>query len=528
MECAFIKTIRKQAYSDAYKMLLKLLSVNTQGLNDVIKRRAIFNFYRPKAEIILLQETHSTIESEIIWKAEWQGEILFSHGTGKARGICVLLPKGLMQKVTNIVKDTAGRIVKFDYSTNDELITICGIYAPNTDTPSFYNEIQRILTQGSNHKILLGDFNLVMNPIKDHIGSKINNEKSLAVIKEFSEEFLLNEIWRTKHENDRRFSWYGCKPRLVASRIDFALTSIGLGNRCVNTGYTTGLKTDHLTFYLFRDMTNNECGRGYWKLNVSHLRDKEYVDMMNNEISKIWAMCEGKPIFEKWEYFKFAVKDKSMDYARNKVAEIDLIVSQLSEKVDEMEQELEKANVDILIRTKADLDEFAQQKAKAYMFRSKVKYAEMGEKPTKYFFNMEKARYSARTCNALYDENKREMITVTKGILALQEQFYRDLYTSDQTISFNLENSFGLRVRAEERKKQSQPISLDELAKAAKQLPNGKTCGCDGIPIDFYKVFWPRIKDEYFELVKAIYNTKELHKSATLGIINLIPKATKN
>ena len=139
-------------------MSLKLISINVRGIGDVIKRRAIFNFYRQRAEIICLQETHSYKEIEEIWSSEWQGDILFSHGSRKSRGICFLLPKGTMKYVTNIRKDSAGRILKFDLQKDKMCFTICGIYAPNSDTPSYFKDIQAILSEGTEHKILIGDF----------------------------------------------------------------------------------------------------------------------------------------------------------------------------------------------------------------------------------------------------------------------------------------------------------------------------------------------------------------------------------
>ena len=48
---------------------LKLVSLNVRGLSNFRKRRAIFTWCRKqKADLIFLQETHSTKESEYKWK----------------------------------------------------------------------------------------------------------------------------------------------------------------------------------------------------------------------------------------------------------------------------------------------------------------------------------------------------------------------------------------------------------------------------------------------------------------------------
>ena len=126
-------------------MSLKILSLNTRGLRDVLKRRAIFNYYRSRAEFICLQETHSNEKDMVIWKAEWGGDILFVHGTTQARGVCVLMPKGAEKEVKEVEQDKCGRIIKFKIKWNNELFSICNIYAPNKDSPAFFPSITTVI-----------------------------------------------------------------------------------------------------------------------------------------------------------------------------------------------------------------------------------------------------------------------------------------------------------------------------------------------------------------------------------------------
>ena len=59
-------------------------------------------------------------------------------------------------------------------------------------------------------------------------------------------------------------------------------------------------------------------------------------------------------------------------------------------------------------------------------------------------------------------------------------------------------------------------------------MNNDKTPGEDGIPVDFYKVFWRQLKNTFMDMVEYNYTVGELHDSARKGILNLIPKANKD
>ena len=204
------------------------------------------------------------------------------------------------------------------------------------------------------------------------------------------------------------------------------------------------------------------------------------------------------------------------------------MIAQLSEKVTEMELNIETANIDILNRTKIDLEAFLQEKTKECIFRSKAQFVELGEKPTKYYFNLEKSRYNARTCDMLYDEENHKLVSDTKGILHLQEKFYQSLYTKDEEIEFNFENVYGVALNEALKEDMNKPFTIEEISKAVLQLPNNKTCGNDGIPIDFYKIFWGKLKTMFFDVITEVFRRKHLYDSGLLGVINLIPKQNKD
>ena len=161
------------------------------------------------------------------------------------------------------------------------------------------------------------------------------------------------------------------------------------------------------------------------------------------------------------------------------------------------------------------------------MFRSKAKWYAEGERNTKYFFSLEKAKYNAKTCYKIITADQEEICN-PEGILREQKQFYTHLYQKDSDVEFSMVNNFGVKVSEETKKQQDEQITLGDLEEAIKTMNNNKTPDEDGIPVDFYKVFWAQLKMAFYEMVLQSFTDEEMRLTARRGILNLIPKANKD
>ena len=68
---------------------LKVMTFNVRGLRDKKKRRSIFRHLHVKYpdSIVIMQETHSSIEVENTWANEWgEGGIILAHGPTPYQG----------------------------------------------------------------------------------------------------------------------------------------------------------------------------------------------------------------------------------------------------------------------------------------------------------------------------------------------------------------------------------------------------------------------------------------------------------
>ena len=501
-----------------------------RGVNDEVKRKAIFDYYRVNADILVLQETHSVPGCEKIWTSQWGGGTgIYSHGTSAARGIAVFVTKSIDPNIENIYVDNDGRFIVFDIVECEQKISVAALYAPNEDNPNFFEKIQGLLRGRSEHKILIGDFNLVLDVEIDRLNTYCNNMRSLEKVESIIEEFILKDIWRIHHPEAREYSWFKRGNIMKASRIDYALISSGIDQSVKMSSYLSGIKTDHRALYLVIDLKSFERGRGYWKLNNILLGESEYVKMMNIELEKFIEQNRDEKAVEIWEKLKLKIKKLSIEYSKNRTSESKIAIAQLSELVSDYEARLplNQGEDNLYEKTKKDLEEKLFERAKGMLFRSKVRWYEEGERNTKYFFALEKARYNAKTCYKIISESGQEII-IPEQILSEQKEFYSKLYQKDENVHFDLKNSYGICVPEEIKLEQEKMLTLDDLQDAIKSMKNNKTPGQDGLPIDFYKVFRMKLRDLFCRVVEEVYDSEMLHSTARQGILNLIPKSNKD
>ena len=116
-------------------MSFSIASLNVNGMVDDKKRNAIFYWYRKKKiDILCLQETHSSPETELKWGKEWVGKSFWNHGSSNSRGVAILLSETFQYDVIETGRDNCGRQISCAVKVSNKSLNILNIYAPNIGT----------------------------------------------------------------------------------------------------------------------------------------------------------------------------------------------------------------------------------------------------------------------------------------------------------------------------------------------------------------------------------------------------------
>ena len=222
-----------------------------------------------------------------IVRSLWKGDCILNGNSSNSRGVAILLNSNFEYKILSTFKDEEGNMIAIDIDVGDISLRLLNLYAPNKDSPSFFEKVKEILESNTQtYAIILGDFNLVLNPSMDSDQYKhVNNPKSRNVLKLIMNDFNLVDSFRVTHPAAKRFTWRRKNPFRQA-RLDYFLVSSSLHDIITDCSINPSYRSDHSSIQIKLLLNKFERGRGLWKFNCSLLKDKYYTEMINSIIQE--------------------------------------------------------------------------------------------------------------------------------------------------------------------------------------------------------------------------------------------------
>jgi hypothetical protein len=168
------------------------------------------------------------------------------------------------------------------------LIQLVNIYAPNTAKPAstFFESLYQVLDPDT-PTVLGGDFNTVVDPIKDRFGCNSQSPSAYnwsVTLHHLMSTYDLHDAWRTIHPNAQEYSWHRPNGR-QASRIDMFWLSALLLSCVKHVDILLFFRCDHSTVYLELCLPSPTHRGHVWKLNTRKLSDESFVKL----VSDFWS-----------------------------------------------------------------------------------------------------------------------------------------------------------------------------------------------------------------------------------------------
>ena len=347
----------------------------------------------------------------------------------------------------------------------DKKLTLVTIYGPNEDRPDFFRKIADSIEEiGNDTCIMVGDFNVVQDQNLDTFNYlHVNNPKAKECILTIKDELNLKDPYRELYEFEKSFTWRRPHP-LKQARLDYFLISENFMPSVQSHKILPSYRSDHSTVVLSFQINDFKRGKGLWKFNNSLLRDMEYIKVVKECIQRVkeqymLPIYNLEYIIENEQNLEFQISDqlfletllmeirgKTISYSSYKKKQNNLREHNLENEIKHLEEE-EPLDLEKINEKKLELENFRKEKIQGIMIRAKIKWAEEGEKPTRYFCSLESRNFVNKTIPKVQQENG-NVITSQEEILKEVQHFYSNLYAplnsktdiNDQDILNNLQH----------------------------------------------------------------------------------------
>ena len=522
--------------------IIKVLSVNVQGLQDRIKRADVIDYMQLKnPDIICLEDTHWVGKNYDDIRRLWPGEVVIHGKKTNSRGVAILFGKDFEYKIENKFTDEIGNLLSLDICTNNIKIKLIVVYAPNNDDPLFFETINT-LVQENNHDyaLICGDMNLVLNPDIDSYNYKnVNNPNSRKKLIEIMDKQNLVDFFRHCNPNLKRYSWRRTNP-IKQARLDYFIGSASLTDLITGCTIKSSYRSDHSILELKILINKFTRNKGRWQLNTSLLTNLEFIDIINHAIKDEDEKYKNPENHHRpytidddllMEMILMRMRDESIKFSKKMKQKQNNIETKLITEIELLEESNLESNKEQINLKKQILETLREEKIKGAMIRSRIHWLQESEKPTKYFLSLENKNYVDKTIKKIQNPDGK-IITDQKEILSTIKLFYEKLFSDsnksdNETIDENISRLDITTLTPSQVKELEGPLTEKEIAETLKNMKNNKTPGIDGFPADFFKVFWSKLKNYIVQSLNCCYEKEKLSITLRQGIVICLPKGNQ-
>ena len=430
-------------------------------------------------------------------------------------------------KIASWRRDSDGRILSLLIDLDDFKFNLVNIYAPAnlTERKTFFESIHEFFIPADDI-ILGGDFNCYDNEL-DKFGGNASIAKYLS---DFRSTFGFVDIWRKLHPRIREMTWFNSNFS-IGSRLDKFYLSRNLTKYVKSCEITPCCYSDHdFVMVIFDFSTLIPRGPGLWKFNNFLLNDERFCSFLTERINDL-STCKTsfQSLKSWWDFFKESLKQEIISFAREKRKSLSRERVILTNNLIALKRQLanndESASPQIA-SLESELAALINRELEGVKIRSRAQWLEEGEKPSRYFFKLEKERTEKNRLSSILDLNDNEVFT-REEIESAHVSFYSNLFSPepiDAESEQTLLNEISKFLSESDRNVCEGALTLAELTTSVKSLNNNKAPGPDGFTVEFYSKFWDLLGPHILDVINLCFSEGELCDSMKSSATRLIYK----
>lgn len=505
---------------------LSCISVNVRGVGST-RRCGIVASVLSRFDVVFLQESYvDSVNKGVCFEREWGGKGFWCFGGERNAGVGIVLKDGLGVQVLGELRDTDGRVMSVLVEWGGVRYTFMCVYAP-VDLRSrkqFFRNLYDYVFPGS-LLVVGGDFNCVLRDCDSSCVSGAN-KGGAAELQNFITDLDLIDAWVLFHGRVPYFSWVG---RGVGSRLDRVYLSRPVGGSLSSVFYEPLGISDHdgVRFCLQGGVGGRP--RGLWKFNNGLLKDEGFVRDFREWLGReIRQGGQGGGEWEAWSSLKKRIKKYTIKYSREKAKWERLWRDCVTKELIRLKRALARGDgvEGEIERLEGELRGIVERKYEGVKVRSRAKWIEEGEKPTRFFFNLNREHEKKNRMDGLKDRNGVEK-SEQGDMLNVVEEFYGELFCKEDVDSDVQEALLAKVERCLEEEASNRCegfLNVAELEYACSAMSLGKAAGEDGLSLEFYRCFGDVLLPILCRVANESLDRGVLPEGMVRGVVRLVFK----
>ena len=458
---------------------------------------------------------------------EWNGPSYWSPAIGRRGGVAILCSPCQSDNISVWQKDAGGRLVSLLLSINGMQINLVNIYTPTypTERKNFFQSLDPFLFPNS-RLVLAGDFNCYDSAM-DKMGGSVSIDPRLSELKSVH---ALRDAWRLKHHRDRQFTWFN-SDLSIASRLDSFLISRYLCEQVVFCEIYPCVYSDHDLVYIELNLHNTKPrGPGVWKFNNSLLQDEFFCSSVCDLIDHTLQFRSSFPSdIVLWDWLKSEIRFFSINYSREKWRQFSREKISTINRLSLLKRQLSSGDPAVkfeILNLESILKQLYDRQLEGSKIRSRVKWLEEGETPSKFFLRLENERHAKSLISSVYNSAGVEVSSLPE-MMEAHTTFYTDLFSLGNIDLHSQQELFShvtSRLSEAESSSCEGHLTLAEVSDALRLSNRNKSPGADGLTVEFYAHFWDKLGSLLVDVFNRALDRGELPESMKASVTRLIHK----
>ena len=179
-----------------------------------------------------------------------------------------------------------------------------------------------------------------------------------------------------------------------------------------------------------------------------------------------------------------------------------------------------------ILELETKLNQLFEQQLEGSKIRSRTKWLEEGETPSRYFFHLENERHAKVFMSSIFNAAGAEVSSLPE-IIDVHNKYYSDLFSCgdiDMAAQRDLFSYVNSRLSDSKQASCEGPLSLAEASEALHLSNRNKSPGPDGLMVEFYTFFWNELGETLVDIFNQSLACGDLPNSMKASVTRLVHK----